>query len=72
MAQTPYLTDFSLTVSANAKRQRQAGIRLRRDELAGISERKAHVLMRLHQARFSKLDCRKRKKITSFGCLVTW
>ncbi|MDP0492189.1 MAG: hypothetical protein Q7Q71_14160, partial [Verrucomicrobiota bacterium JB023] len=39
MTKTPYLTDFPRTVFANAKRRRQAEIRLRRDELAstGVS-----------------------------------
>lgn len=39
VTKTPYLTDFPRTVFANAKRRRQAEIRLRREELAstGIS-----------------------------------
>ena len=36
------------------------------------TERKAHVVMRLHQARARKLDWRKGKKISSIERLVTW
>lgn len=35
-------------------------------------ERKAHVLMRLHQARHRKLDWRRGKKISPIERLVTW
>ncbi|MDP0492016.1 MAG: hypothetical protein Q7Q71_13280 [Verrucomicrobiota bacterium JB023] len=34
MTKTPYLTDFTHAVFANAKRRRQAETSLRRDELA--------------------------------------
>ena len=36
------------------------------------TEQKGHVLMRLHQARFKKLDWRKGKKVSSFERLVVW
>ena len=36
------------------------------------TERKAHVIMRLHQARHRKLDWRKGKKISPIERLVTW
>lgn len=35
-------------------------------------ERKGHVLMRLHQARFKKLDWRKGEKVSNFERLVEW
>lgn len=35
-------------------------------------ERKGHVLMRLHQARFKKLDWRRGQKVSSFERLVDW
>lgn len=37
-----------------------------------ITERKGHVLMRLHQARHRKLDWRKGKKISPIERIVTW
>ena len=36
------------------------------------TEQKGQVLMRLHQARFKKLDWRKGKKVSSFERLVVW
>ena len=36
------------------------------------TEQKGHVLMRLHQARFKKLDWRKGKKVSTFERLVVW
>ena len=37
-----------------------------------ISERKGHILMRLHQARHRKLDWRKGKKVSPIERLVRW
>ena len=37
-----------------------------------ITERKGHVLMRLHQARHRKLDWRRGKKVSPIERLVTW